>query len=83
MKLTFSVAMFLGLAVMFQCAPAEAQTGTSSMFKVVPTPNENFNNALFAASASSANDIWAVGDSTIHFDGTKWTAFPEIGRAHV
>jgi len=34
------------------------------------------NNALFAASASSANDIWAVGDSTIHFDGTKWTAFP-------
>ena len=77
MKLTFSVVMFLGLAVMFQGAPAEAQTGAGSIFKVVPTPNENkFNSGLFAASASSANDIWAVGDSTIHFDGTKWTAFP-------
>ena len=31
---------------------------------------------LVAASASSPNDIWAVGQSTIHFDGTKWTAFP-------
>jgi hypothetical protein len=75
-KLTFSVVMFLGLAVMFHGAPAEAQTGAGSIFKVVPTPNENLNNALFAASASSAIDIWAVGDSTIHFDGTKWTAFP-------
>jgi hypothetical protein len=75
-KLKLSVVMFLGLAVMFQGAPAEAQTGAGSIFKVVPTPNENLNNALFAASASSANDIWAVGDSTIHFDGTKWTAFP-------
>ncbi len=77
MKLTFSVVMFLGLAVMFQGAPAEAQTGAGSIFHVVPTPNENkFNSSLFAASASSANDVWAVGDSTIHFDGTKWTAFP-------
>jgi hypothetical protein len=55
-KLTFSVVMFLGLAVMFHGAPAEAQTGAGSIFKVVPTPNENLNNALFAASASSAND---------------------------
>jgi hypothetical protein len=75
-KFTFSVVMLLGLAVMFQGAPAEAQTGPGPIFGVVPTPNENFNNALFAASASSANDIWAVGDSTIHFDGTKWTGFP-------
>jgi hypothetical protein len=43
---------------------------------VVPTPNENSNSELFAASASSPNDIWAVGQSTIHFDGTTWTAFP-------
>ena len=28
------------------------------------------------ASASSPNDIWAVGQSTIHFDGKKWTVFP-------
>ena len=61
---------------MFQGEPAEARTGAGSIFEVIPTPNENLNNALFAASASSANDIWALGDSTIHFDGAKWTAFP-------
>ncbi len=47
-----------------------------SIFKVVPTPNENFNNGLQAISALSPSDIWAVGQSTIHFDGSKWTAFP-------
>jgi hypothetical protein len=47
-----------------------------SIFQVVPTPNENFNNGLFAVSASSPSDIWAVGQSTIHYDGTTWTAFP-------
>jgi len=55
---------------------AQEPTETRSIFQVVPTPNENFNSELFAASASSANDIWAVGQSTIHFDGTTWTAFP-------
>jgi hypothetical protein len=47
-----------------------------SIFHVVPTPNENFNNGLQAVSAFSPRDIWAVGQSTIHFDGAKWTAFP-------
>jgi len=47
-----------------------------SIFKAVPTPNDNPNNGLFAVSASSPSDIWAVGDAAIHFDGTKWTAFP-------
>jgi hypothetical protein len=62
---------------MFQATPALSQTKPGSIFKVVPTPNENqTNNALDAASASSPKDIWAVGESTIHFDGTKWTAFP-------
>src|SRR5579872_1495973 len=70
--------MFFGLAfTMFQGTPAHAQTTTpGSIFKVVPTPNENTNNNLLAASASSPKDIWAVGESTIHFDGIKWTAFP-------
>src|ERR1700731_5485251 len=69
--------MFFGLSVgLFQDAPAQGQRETGSTFQVVPTPNENFNSDLFAASASSPNDIWAVGQSTIHFDGTKWTAFP-------
>jgi hypothetical protein len=75
-KLTFSAAILFGLAVaMFQATPALSQTKPGSIFKVVPTPNENPNSDLFAASASSPNDIWAVGQSTIHFDGTKWTAF--------
>jgi hypothetical protein len=67
----------LGLTVaLFQGSPAQGQTETGSTFQVVPTPNENSNSELLAASASSPNDIWAVGQSTIHFDGTTWTAFP-------
>ncbi len=61
------------------CAPGltRAQsTAAISVFQVVRTPNENFNNGLLASSASSPTDIWAVGQSTIHFDGTKWTAYP-------
>jgi hypothetical protein len=78
LKLTLSAVMIFGLAfAVLQGAPVHAQTGAASIFKVVHTPNENqSNNDLFAASASSPNDIWAVGQSTIHFDGTKWTAFP-------
>src|SRR3984893_16943797 len=76
-KLTLSAVIFLGgSAAILQGTPANAQTGAGSIFHVVPTPNGNkFNSSLFAASSSSANDIWAVGNSTIHFDGTKWTAF--------
>ena len=78
MRLTFTAAILFGLAVaMFQATSALSQTKPGSIFKVVPTPNENqLNNALIASSASSPTDIWAVGESTIHFDGTKWTAFP-------
>jgi hypothetical protein len=77
MKLTLRATMFLGLTVtLFQGSLAYGQTEVASTFRVVPTPNENFNSEVFAASASSPNDIWAVGQSTIHFDGTTWTAFP-------
>jgi hypothetical protein len=77
-KLTLHALMLLGLSVgMFQGAPAKAQTSAGSTFQVVPTPNGNkSNSSIFAASASSASDIWAVGNSTMHFNGTKWTAFP-------
>jgi hypothetical protein len=76
-KLTFSAAMLFGVTVaLFQGSQAQEQTGEGSTLQIVPTPNENFNSELFAASASSPNDIWAVGQSTIHFDGTTWTAFP-------
>jgi hypothetical protein len=70
--------MFIGLAVItLQGTPAGAQANGGSIFKVVPTPNGNkFNSGIFAASASSPTNIWAVGNSTMHFNGTKWTAFP-------
>ena len=77
MKLKLSALMLAGLAiVMLQGTPAGAQTNAGSTFKVVPTPNGNkSDSSIFAASASSASDIWAVGDSTMHFNGSKWTAF--------
>jgi hypothetical protein len=75
-RLTLIAVTFFGLSVaLFQDLPAQGQTQASSTFEVVRTPNENPNSELFAASASSPNDIWAVGQSTIHFDGTTWTAF--------
>jgi hypothetical protein len=56
---------------------AGAQT---SIFQVVPTPNQNeINNVLNASSASSPNDVWAVGNTTIHFDGKRWKAFRAPG----
>jgi len=62
--------------LLFQENYSLAQQPAGSIFKVVKTPNENFNNDLQAASASSPSDIWAVGQSTIHYNGQKWIAFP-------
>jgi hypothetical protein len=76
-RLALGALTFFGLIVaLSRDLPAQAQTQASWSFEVVRTPNENPNSELFAASASSPNDIWAVGQSTIHFDGTTWTAFP-------
>jgi hypothetical protein len=76
-KVILGAVMLFGLTVaLFQSSYAQGQTEAGSAFQVVPTPNENLNSELFAASASSPNDIWAVGQSTVHFDGTTWTAFP-------
>jgi hypothetical protein len=44
----------------------------------VRTPNIRpfpFHADLAAVSASSGSDIWAVGQSGVHFDGLTWTAF--------
>jgi hypothetical protein len=77
MKARYSGAIFLALLW------APALTHAQSIFTVVPTPNGHHgttNNALQAVAASSPSDIWAVGQTAIHFDGTQWTAFatPEI-----
>jgi len=64
------------IAAALATAPGLLQA--QATFKVVPTPNEHkgvSNNNLLRAAASSPSDIWAVGQSAIHFDGTKWTAF--------
>lgn len=53
-------------------------THAQSIFQVVPTPNGHHgttNNGLLAVAASSPTDIWAVGQTAIHFDGTAWTAY--------
>jgi len=71
-----AVILFVLTVALFPDSPAQGQTGAGPLFRVVRTPNENFNSELFAVSASSPNDIWAVGQSTIHFDGTTWKAFP-------
>jgi hypothetical protein len=68
-------------AISVMAPGAHTQTSASpatSIFHVVPTPNGHpkpFQNDLHSVSASSPNDIWAVGQTAIHFDGTKWTAF--------
>lgn len=54
------------------------QSPASSIWKIAKTPNPNGNNDLFAISAESATDIWAVGLISAHFDGKKWTAFPVV-----
>ena len=56
-----------------------AQAQTSSPFHVLPTPSGGYDSFLFAASASSPKDIWAVGETAIHFDGTAWTDVPVPG----
>jgi hypothetical protein len=66
-------------AVILLLIGAAAFAHAQSMFEVVPSPNGHYgtrNNGLMAAAASSPSDIWAVGQTTIHFDGTQWTAFP-------
>ncbi|MCU1301309.1 MAG: hypothetical protein JWQ87_1593 [Candidatus Sulfotelmatobacter sp.] len=54
----------------------------ASFFTVVPTPSGHpkpFQNDLHSVSASSKSDIWAVGQTAIHFDGSQWTAFSVPG----
>jgi len=73
------MALLLSVAVIISGAHAQtANLPLTSIFHVVTTPSGHpkpFQNDLHAVSASSPNDIWAVGQTGIHFNGTKWTAF--------
>ncbi len=56
----------------------EAEAAAQSVFRVVPTPSIRafpFHSDLTSISASSPNDIWAVRQSAIHFNGKQWRAF--------
>jgi hypothetical protein len=79
-KLTLAACLIVTALIPIQ--PSSAQTA-SSPFHVISTPDPNFNNGLFAVSASSPTDIWAVGESVVHFDGTKWTAFTPAEQRHI
>jgi hypothetical protein len=65
---------------MLHGALAQSATGSpaaTSAFTVIPTPNGHpkpFQNDLHSASASSKTDIWAVGQTAIHFNGSSWAA---------
>lgn len=80
MKFCLVVVLSATIAALLMSTTVAAQTAPASIFKPVPTPDPNFNNGLFAASASSPSDIWAVGLSAIHYDGMKFTAFKPAVR---
>jgi hypothetical protein len=56
-------------------------------WSLVPSPNPGLGNYLYAVSAASASDVWAVGrrwndQSTwepliLHYDGAAWTVFDQ------
>src|SRR5260370_40381475 len=54
-----------------------AKAPASSIFTAVRTPNIRpcpFHADLAAVSASSGSDIWAVGQSGVHFNARAWNA---------
>jgi hypothetical protein len=64
------------------CGDGSALVADAQNFQLVlrrPIEYE-FNNTLFASSASSPNDIWAVGNTTIHFDGNAVDDVPRPRR---
>jgi hypothetical protein len=44
-----------------------------SAWSVVPHPSVE---QLMSVDASSAGDVWAVGDGTLHYNGTSWSEVP-------
>ncbi len=67
----------LTLGILYVCTAIFGQAPVQSIFSVVPTPNIRafpYHSDLSAISASSSDDIWAVGQSGVHFDGQQWSA---------
>jgi len=80
--LAISLIVSLGIPAVHAQRSADSAAAPSSIFTVVPTPNGHprpYQNDLHSVSASSASDIWAVGQTAIHFDGSNWKAFSVPG----
>ena len=73
--------LILSAGWLFPGQAARAQESTS-IFQKVPSPNtfRHGDNNLYAVAASAPDDVWAVGLSAIHYDGTSWTAFSVPGE---
>jgi hypothetical protein len=83
-----SVALVILTIGAVSIAAAASPAGTAGTWRVVPNPGDGVSDTLYAVSALSANDAWAVGsiDSgtssatmAIHWDGTTWTEVPTPG----
>jgi hypothetical protein len=74
-----AIALIAQFSAHASSGPNGPSTVPLTIFQVVATPDEHqpfpANNYLNAISSSSSSDMWAVGASTIHFDGQTWTAF--------
>ena len=76
-----SIVVVISSVCLLTWLPSGRAQDATSIFQVVQTPNPDrfLFNDLFAVSASSPTDIWAVGYTAIHYDGTSWTGFPVPG----
>src|SRR5262252_3381549 len=73
MKPLAAVAMSM---LVVNAAQAQPSPSDGSIFQVEDTPSRSTNDFLSAISGDAENDVWAVGNLSIHFDGSTWTAIP-------
>src|SRR5215470_16595044 len=73
MKLLAVVAISISVV---NAAQAQPSPSDGSIFQVEDTPSLSTIDFLSAISGDAENDVWAVGNLSIHFDGSTWTAIP-------
>src|SRR5499427_7236366 len=73
MKLLAVVAISISVV---NAAQAQPSPSAGSIFQVEDTPSLSTIDFLSAISGEAENDVWAVGNLSIHFDGSTWTAIP-------
>ena len=73
MKLLAAVALSM---LVVNAAQGQPSPSDGSIFQVEDTPSLSTVDFLSAISGDAENDVWAVGNLSIHFDGSTWTAIP-------